>query len=217
MTSNEDTWFNGENERDDEDRPPERDVVELTEELYKDIFFNPAKPNNVTWVFAVLSPHHRDQFWYSDVTMMTFRVLAELMEGKVRFAWMDRNSEAYKPMQMIYGWNVYPIPFFITPDGKGGHLVEEMRMFMFQISTWLEAFYDKQDIRKDMFDKSFPIPAWPNIVWYYTLRVDKFFFEDYRDFWFNWWISFFLFEFGEEKEPLEDGTIPPRELFWDSE
>ena len=127
MTSNEDTWFNGENERDDEDRPPERDVVELTEELYKDIFFNPAKPNNVTWVFAVLSPHQREQFWYSDVTMMTFRVLAELMEGKVRFAWIDRNSEAYKPMQMIYGWNVYPIPFFITPDGKGGHLVEELR------------------------------------------------------------------------------------------
>ena len=98
LTSNEDTWFNGENERDDEDRPPERDVVEMTEELYKDTFFNPDKPNNVTWVFAVINPHTRDLFYYSDVTMMTFRVLAELMEGKVRFAWIDRHSEVYKPM-----------------------------------------------------------------------------------------------------------------------
>jgi len=59
-TSNDDVWFSGENERDDEDRPPERDVIELTEELYKDIFFNPAKPNNTPWIFAVLNPHIRD-------------------------------------------------------------------------------------------------------------------------------------------------------------
>ena len=79
---------------------------------------------------------------------MVFRVLAELMEGKVRFAYFERHSEMYKPMQMVFGWNVYPLPFHIVPDGKGSHYVEEMRMFIFELSTWLEFFHDKQGLRE---------------------------------------------------------------------
>mmetsp|Transcript_3871 Transcript_3871/g.4523 ORF Transcript_3871/g.4523 Transcript_3871/m.4523 type:complete len:159 (-) Transcript_3871:684-1160(-) len=93
--SNEDIWINGENERDDEDRPPEHDVIELTDKIYMDAFFG-DKPNNVTWIITALTKKDRDQWDHSDRTVMIERVLAAEQEGKFRFAYIDRHGPYYK-------------------------------------------------------------------------------------------------------------------------
>lgn len=180
-TSNEDVWQNGENERDDEGRPPERDVVEMTEQLYRDTFWG-EKQADAIWIISPITKIDRDRWHHSDVNIMLMRVFAEKMEGKFRFAYIDRHGPYYKHFQMIFGWNVFPLNYIISPDKYGGHLVEEMKIFIEDYSTWMELFHNAREMRHLLIDDSFTLWRYPNPVVNAILRFDKMLFEDYRDY-----------------------------------
>ena len=51
--TDEDTFLNDENKRDDEGRPPELDVIELTDQSFKEIFNGKEPPQEIWYVAFV--------------------------------------------------------------------------------------------------------------------------------------------------------------------
>jgi len=54
---------------------------------------------------------------------------------------------------MVWGFNIYPIPFFITPDGKGGNWIEEGQHNVYGYTEWMEYLTDRFDKRQYLIDQ----------------------------------------------------------------
>lgn len=110
--------------KDDEDRLPEHDVVNMTFRLWDDILYNRIPESKDIWFLCVTTS--TSQRTDSRMAMTNMRFLAEMYQGRYRFA---------NVLQELWaGWNVIqmtdtfilPNCWTITPDDDGGHTMHEI-------------------------------------------------------------------------------------------
>ena len=57
------TFSRAESEKDDEGRPPELDVVEMTEQMYRDVFFGPSPPKEKWYIAFIKKRRSQPHLW----------------------------------------------------------------------------------------------------------------------------------------------------------
>ena len=88
------------------DKPAELDCIEMTDELYAEIFNGPEPPKDTWYIGFIRESRTQDQFWMSAYLTNMMRVFADEYGGKVRFAFV--NTPANEHLQWTFGVRSLP-------------------------------------------------------------------------------------------------------------
>ena len=84
MTLNDTDTFYKKKDKDDKDRPPERDVIIMDDEMYAQIFNNGDGGPDKPWMIAfVRKKRSREEYFQSAFVTNSMKVLAEQYQGRV--------------------------------------------------------------------------------------------------------------------------------------
>ena len=108
------TFDEVENRKGDEDRLPEHDVIEMTEDLYRELFFGP-EPTKTKWLITFIKKRRSmEHLWMCQYVVNIMRILADEYQGKVRFAYIVTSKQ--EKLKEIYDVKTLPNTFLIE-DG----------------------------------------------------------------------------------------------------
>ena len=119
------------------DRPPELDCIEMTDELYAEIFNGPEPAKDTWYIGFVRESRTQDGFWMSAYLTNMMRVLADEYGGKVRFAYV--NTPAREHLQWTFGVRTLPQQFLYV-DGVW-YEQHMMQILYRQIVTFIDGEY----------------------------------------------------------------------------
>lgn len=144
------TFNKTESRKGDEDRPEELDVIEMTEDLYRELFFGP-NPTNQPWIIGFLKTRRsQDHLWMCQYAMNMMRMLADEYQGKVRFAYIISHKQ--EKLKEIFDVKTLPNIFLIE---NGTAYEQEMLRVMYGSFV---RFIEPGDGRPGITYASFPVP-----------------------------------------------------------
>ena len=144
------TFNNTENYKGDEGRLPEHDVIEMTEEQYREIFLGPTPPKEPWYIAFIKKKRSQDHFWQSQYVVNMMRILADEYQGKVRFAYISAHAE--EKLKEIFGVKTLPNQFLIE-DG----IVYEHNMLQVLYNN-IYNFIEGGERRTNFTYDTFPVP-----------------------------------------------------------
>ena len=104
------TWENP--EMDEPERLPEHDMIEMTKDLYREMFNGPEPPKD-RWFFVFTRKKRTQvQFWMTSYMVNMCRMLADEYKGSVRFAYINTTKE--KNLKETFDTLVLPNGFFYS-------------------------------------------------------------------------------------------------------
>lgn len=134
-------WENKETYKMDDSIPETHQPIEMTEEKFRKIFYD--NKEETPWIIVLLKKwRSQPQFYHSDYTMNSMKVLADYYRGKVRFAYVDVIKQ--ETLKETFGVKTVPQNFFIK-DG----MVYEMGALQLQanlIRKFIEGDYLKDNM-----------------------------------------------------------------------
>ena len=173
------TFSEEEDKKGDEGRLPEHDVIEMTEELYRETFFGP-NPTKVRWLLVFTKKRRSQQhLWMNQYVVNVMRILADEYQGEVRFAIVtNRRQEKLREM-----FDVMTLPnVFLIEDGT----VYEMEMLRILYNN-IYQFIEPGERRDKQVYQSFPLPRVMTepelkLKYVYNWVMKKWHREHYKDF-----------------------------------
>mmetsp|Transcript_29393 Transcript_29393/g.34484 ORF Transcript_29393/g.34484 Transcript_29393/m.34484 type:complete len:125 (+) Transcript_29393:298-672(+) len=112
----------------------------MTMSLWNKIRYNEGPESEKTWFMAIITDTY-PEMPHSRGVMCAMRYLAEMYQGKYRFAAVIPDTvDGWHVLQMTQTF-IYPGVYIIEPDGQGGHdMIESMPLFISVegFASWLE-------------------------------------------------------------------------------
>jgi hypothetical protein len=160
--------------KDDEDRLPEHDVINMTLDMYNRIRNNEGPESKEIWFLAVVTPKY-PELHHSRSTMFNMRYLAEMYQGRYRFAIMLQ--ETWAGWNLIQMTDTYALPniWLIVPDGNNDHDMYEMLPLMTDIEGFVRFIENKDNGLEKMTYMKYKMPA--------ELGHYEFVYRN----WYRWW------------------------------
>ena len=145
-----DTFSKEWNEQDDEGRLPEHDVVEMDVQMYKDLFFGPEPTKDTWYVTFIKKRRSQDNFFMCQYAVNVMRILADELQGKVRFAYI--NTPRNEVLKEIFDVKTLPFQILI----KDGQVYEQsiLQILYNNIYRFIDGEYDGGEYMYD----TYPVP-----------------------------------------------------------
>ena len=145
--------FNNPNE---DTRPVETDVIELTDDMYDELFWSGSQPETPWYVVFVRTDRTSDQFWQSTFVVNVMKIMADEYAGKVRFAYVD----TAKSPRMKHTFHIKVLPqSYLFKDGHV-YMTKMMAILVNQVRTFIDERHLDDQYRFDDFPTSRLIPGW---------------------------------------------------------
>jgi hypothetical protein len=77
----------------DSNFPEEVQPIKITAKMYNEIFFGPKPPETKWYIAVVYTERPEDHIYYSEWIVNTMKILADELQGKVRFGWVHFHEE----------------------------------------------------------------------------------------------------------------------------
>ena len=139
----------------DENIPDTHQPIKITQAKFEELFYN--GPQETVWLIVVLkTKRSQQQFFHSDYTMNTMKLLSDHYRGKVRFGYINTPEE--ENLKWSFGVKTVPQNFLI----KDGMVYEmgALQVQFTQIYKFIEGEYLEDGKVWQTFKLPWIIPNW---------------------------------------------------------
>ena len=154
------------------DIPDTHQPIELTTEKFKEIFYNNGVQETVWVVVFLKTKRSQPQFYHSDYTMNSLKVLSDYYRGKIRFGYV--NTVKNECLKEAFGLKTVPNNFLIK-DG----MVFEMGALQIQFKN-IKDFIEGDYLEGNKVYQRFKLP-WIFPEWFLPVKYAE-----------DWLVKFYL-------------------------